>query len=451
MSGPDVVGAPLRGICRLRDVVSGRTSSWDRSGRNDDYWLIPAGESAVIADLPGPGTITHLWLTQWSRRVVGPDWESAEPDLLRTLLLRITWDDEHNPAVLVPVGDFFCLGNGVAASFASLPFTTSVSPEWDLTQTGQVALNCYLPMPFARRALVEIVNDGPEPVGQYFHVDFELQREPFPDDVGMLHARWNRDRGEGAWGDDLEVNVPETLSAANLDWKGNYRFLEVEADGQFIGCNLTVVHDRGDRRGLKPGERSWWGEGDDMIVVDGEPWPPRLHGTGSEDYFGHAWEMQRIAGPMAGSVVHEKDLPGLQVSYRFHLTDPVRFRHRIVVSMERGHANHLGDDWSSTAYWYQRLPSPPASVAPVSERLPVTIGRTPSRAGEPRGDAPALPADQRAARDAYDARLAADREERTDRMAQLAAATRAAEAEARVEVAELRARTLGHATGDDHG
>ena len=98
-----------------------------------------------------------------------------------------------------------------------------------------------------------------------------------------------------------------------------------------------------------------------MIVVDREPWPPRLHGTGSEDYFGHAWEMQRVAYPMTGSVVHEHDVPGVQVSYRFHLTDPVRFREHIHVSMERGHANHLADDWSSTAYWYQRLPSPAGS------------------------------------------------------------------------------------------
>jgi phage protein U len=33
---------------------------------------------------------------------------------------------------------------------------------------------------------------------------------------------------------------------------------------------------------------NWYGEGDDMIFIDGEQWPPSLHGTGTEDYFNTA-------------------------------------------------------------------------------------------------------------------------------------------------------------------
>ena len=39
--------------------------------------------------------------------------------------------------------------------------------------------------------------------------------------------------------------------------------------------------------------------------------------------------------------------------------------------MEHGHANHLADDWSSTAYWYQTLPSPQINIAPLNQRLPL--------------------------------------------------------------------------------
>ena len=179
---------PLGDIAHLRDVVSGRTSSWDRSGRNDDFWVIPAGEAVTIADLPGPGTITHIWLTQWSRRLIGVDWEVPEPDLLRTLVVRITWDDQPVPAISVPIGDFFGLGNGIAATYASLPFTASANPAMELRQHGHLALNCYLPMPFAQRARVELVNEGDSFVGQYFQVDFELQRRPHPAETGYLHA-----------------------------------------------------------------------------------------------------------------------------------------------------------------------------------------------------------------------------------------------------------------------
>jgi hypothetical protein len=117
---------------------------------------------------------------------------------------------------------------------------------------------------------------------------------------------------------------------------------------------------------------SWWGEGDEMIFIDEDTWPPSLHGTGSEDYFNHAWGMQNNAFLMNGSALHESVIPGYQVSYRFHLADPIHFNKRIVVTLEHGHANHLADDWSSTAYWYQTLPSPIKSILPVGDRLPAS-------------------------------------------------------------------------------
>src|ERR1700676_1844705 len=85
---------------------------------------------------------------------------------------------------------------------------------------------------------------------------------------------------------------------------------------------------------------------------------------------------------MNGSALHESAVPGYQVSYRFHLADPVHFAKRISVTMEHGHANHLADDWSSTAYWYQTLPSPIKSISPVGDRLPTSpskIGTSPDR------------------------------------------------------------------------
>ena len=80
--------------------------------------------------------------------------------------------------------------------------------------------------------------------------------------------------------------------------------------------------------------------------------------------------MQKNAFPMCGTILHESDMPGYQVSYRFHLTDPIHFAKRIKVTMEHCHGNHLSDDWASTAYWYQTLPSNNRDMLPVAERLP---------------------------------------------------------------------------------
>jgi hypothetical protein len=128
---------------------------------------------------------------------------------------------------------------------------------------------------------------------------------------------------------------------------------------------------------------SWWGEGDEMIFIDDDDWPPSLHGTGSEDYFNHAWGMQDNAFLMNGSALHESIIPGYQVSYRFHLVDPIHFSKRIAVTFEHGHANHLGDDWSSTAYWYQTLPSPTKTILPVADRLPTTPPKVTQSGGAP--------------------------------------------------------------------
>ena len=142
-----------------------------------------------------------------------------------------------------------------------------------------------------------------------------------------------------------------------------------------------------------------------MIFVDNdEEWPPSLHGTGSEDYFGHAWGMQNNASLMNGSALHESIIPGYQVSYRFHLADPIHFAQRISVTLEHGHANHLSDDWSSTAYWYQTLPSPVRTILPVEQRLPTVLGagkRAPA-ATEPTIDSEQYRAALEAARERMD-------------------------------------------------
>ena len=156
-----------------------------------------------------------------------------------------------------------------------------------------------------------------------------------------------------------------------------------------------------------------------MIFIDDDDWPPSLHGTGSEDYFNHAWGMQDNAFLMNGSALHESIIPGYQVSYRFHLVDPIHFSKRIAVTFEHGHANHLGDDWSSTAYWYQTLPSPVKTILTVADRLPTA----PPKAAQS-GAAPALSADQRQALDAAQQRFSSYKSVRDEHMARKIERTR---------------------------
>ena len=448
---PFVTGDDLLGrAARRRLARSARVSSWDQTGGNDDGFTILPGERAALADLEGPGRITHLWLVAACRQVLGPglldpteagtmleidnhvgvNWEVNDPDFYRKVVLRMYWDGQEHPSVVAPLGDFFCVGHSLPDTFASLPFTVSVKEDERRTFGGRAALNCYLPMPFARRARIEVENQGEAAYIQYFHVDYELSPAPPPDDVLYFHASWRREDPCAGWAPEVQVNSPETR-VTNLDGAGNYLILETEGAGSYIGCNLSVAHLQG----------TWWGEGDDMIFVDDDTWPPSLHGTGGEDYFGQGWRMQRNAFPFSGSIVHEGEVPGYQVSYRFHLPDPVRFSRRIRVTMEHGHANHLADDWSSTAYWYQTLPGPSLDILPVQRRLPRRPQLPPDRPGTPR-----VPAGLDQARAALlrhrDERWSAFQAARAERIQQQADATRARQAANAEQARKIRADFL---------
>ena len=342
------IGGPLRSLVKLRDVRSCRSSSYDRSGGNEDFVWIQPGETSSFLDVEGPGCITHIWMT------------TACEDLnhLRKLVLRMYWDDEAKPSVEVPLGDFFGMGHAETRNFSSLPLC--MSPQ------GGRSLTCYFPMPFGARARVDVTNDGEQPARVYFYVDYEKYGR-LADDLGRFHAQWRRE------------NPTDGISPANMNFEdyqfagtnstgeGNYVILDAEGWGHFVGCHLDIENL------TKTRGRNWYGEGDDMIFIDGEPWPPRLHGTGTEDYFNTAWCPQEpFESPYFGiTMPGGTNWSGKISLYRFHIDDPIHFKKSIRVTIEHGHANRRCDDFASTAYWYQSEPHKPfPKLAPVVARLP---------------------------------------------------------------------------------
>lgn len=337
----------LASLTRSKNARSLRASSWDVSGRNGDAWRIEAGETKVLADIKGAGCINHIWMTQGKG--------------YRDVLIRIFWDDEENPSVLCPLGDFFGLGHEIVNSYQSFLFSASTNGN-NKFNTG-CALNCYAQMPFRKSARIELVNEGTEAHGQYFYIDYELYDKPLDDDVIYFHAQFRRENPCNGWGHEVKVNTQEAniINAERLAWTNNYLILEAEGKGHYIGCNLSVSNF----------QRTWWGEGDDMIWVDGYKWPPDLHGTGSEDYLNQAWGMQDNAFMRNGSSIHESNTKGYQTSYVHHLENPVRFQEEIKVTIEHGHGNHLSNETSSVAYWYQTEPHKPFGIVPAKQRKPV--------------------------------------------------------------------------------
>ena len=345
--------ASLNTIAFSRNTKRRRISSYDRSGGNDDRLYVERGEIRTIADIRGAGCITHIWCT-----IAGEKFKE-EKNYLRKIILRMYWDNEENPSVEVPIGDFFGMGHAQCRNFVSAPL--QMSP-----QDGK-AFNCWFPMPFSNGAKIELVNECDGQTIVYFYIDYE-EFDLLPEGMLRFHAAWNREFPTKGFEQGSMTNREWLFEGKNTTGDNNYVLLEAEGKGHYVGCNVNIHNLR------DTAKMDWPGEGDDMIFIDGEKWPPTLHGTGTEDYVNMAWcPTQEYSAPYHGLILGGKDNWKGKISYyRYHIQDPVMFEKSIRVTIEHGHNNHRSDDWSSTAYWYQTEPHVKFKpMLPVKDRLPV--------------------------------------------------------------------------------
>jgi hypothetical protein len=355
-SGYGTYGSSLRDLPRLRTHRRLRASSWDRTGGNEDFVAIQPGETVTLADLRGAGSVNHLWMTVAS--MTGGQPGSGDNDHLRKLVLRIYWDGSEHPSVLVPLGDFFGVGHARSTNFVSAPL--QMSP-----QDGK-GFNSFFHMPFADGARFELTSECvEEEMRFYYYIDYDAF-DALEDGLGRFHASWNRQCPTDGIEQGDQSNPDFLFGGTNLDGAGNYTILEATGRGHYVGCVLNITNLR------ETSDWNWYGEGDDMIFVDGESWPPSLHGTGTEDYFNTAWcPSESYHAPYHGITLPGGPNWSGQISvYRFHIEDPVTFTSSIRVSIEHGHANKRSDDVSSVAYWYQELPHAALTLPPVADRLP---------------------------------------------------------------------------------
>jgi len=301
---------------------------------------VPGRATVVLADVAGPGAIQHIWMT-------------VDPRAWRRLVLRFYWDDEEVSSVEAPLGDLFCNGWCERCNIASLP--VAVNPAG--------GFNSYWEMPFRRHARITLENLSPEETrGFYYQIDYTLTN--LPADRAYFHAQWRRNN-------PLPYRQVHTL----LDG--------VKGQGHYVGTYIAWdVHNTG-----------WWGEGEVKFYLDGDTDWPTICGTGTEDYFGGAWDFEHPKGEYGVFSAPFSGLPqvikpdGLYRSqqrfgmYRWHIMDPVRFQHDLRVTIQalgwrsplEGKLRYLPlqDDIASTAFWYQAEPHAPFPALPDLNSLEV--------------------------------------------------------------------------------
>jgi hypothetical protein len=287
------------------------------------FVVIKKKATFTLAEITGPGAIQQIWMTPTG--------------VWRWSILRFYWDDETEPSIECPVGDFFACGWGKYAPLSSLP--VCVNPG--------SAFNCYWQMPFRKKARITLENINDADMTLYYQINYTLTE--IPPDAAYFHAQFRRTNP--------------------LPYKDVFTILDgVQGWGRYVGTYLAWgVHSTG-----------WWGEGEIKFFMDGDKEFPTICGTGTEDYFcgsynfdtkgpdgkGHYTE---FTTPYSGlvQVIRPDGLYDSQQRfglYRWHIVDPVRFEKDLKVTIQAlgwrsgGRYLPLQDDISSVAYWYQKEP-----------------------------------------------------------------------------------------------
>ncbi len=297
------------------------------------FVVIKGKSTFTLAEIEGPGAIQQIWMTPTG------NW--------RYFIFRCYWDDETEPSVECPVGDFFASGWGSYSQVTSTP--VCVNP-------GR-AFNCYWQMPFHKKARITMENLEDKDTVLYYQINYTLT--DVPKDAANFHAQFRR------------VNP--------LPYKGVYTILDgVKGVGQYVGTYLAWgVHNNG-----------WWGEGEIKFFMDGDQEFPTICGTGTEDYFCGSYNFdvngkyQEFTTPYSGlsQVIRPDGAYNSQQRfglYRWHIMDPIRFEQDLKVTIQAlgwrdgGRYLPLQDDIASVAYWYQMEPHQKFPALPNKDGLEI--------------------------------------------------------------------------------
>ncbi len=265
----------------------GRGNIENKGAKGHAFDSLKPGETKIFLDVQSCGVINRIWMTLSDRR----------PEMLRSLIINMYWDNAPTPAVSAPLGDFFChiLGRGV-------PFDNAL-----FSDPNGSAFNCFIPMPFRTAAKITVTNDSDKYIRQfYYDINFTLT-DRHDDDVLYFHAHWRRERMT-TLGKDFEI-LPL-----------------IKGSGRFVGTHIGVI--------TTPENIGWWGEGEINFYLDGDAEYPSLVGTGTEDYIGAALGMPVFKSRYQGCLTHD-DERGLHSIYRYHIPDPVYFHTDCRVTMEQ--------------------------------------------------------------------------------------------------------------------
>ena len=279
-------------------------------------------EEIAINQNLDPGQQKTLLTVNKPGRLLGFEIENAKQfeGLNKLIDIKITWDNENEAAIYMPLADFF------GYAFGRISMQSLLSGTADNTNYN------FFPMPFDRNAKVELIYRKKENVSDLaplkIKATFYFESKPRNlETEGKFYAFWN--------------------SNSNAAAGKPHVFLEGEGRGHYVGTILQA-------QGLNPGMTLFF-EGDDYTAIDGQM---TIHGTGSEDYFNGGWYAlldrwdRKMSLPLHGAL--DYSLPFSRTGgYRLFLSDKMPFEKNILHTIEHGpEQNNKPVDYTSVGFYY---------------------------------------------------------------------------------------------------
>ncbi len=269
-----------------------------------------------------------------------------KPIIHKKVYLRIFFDDEEEPSVNCPLGDFFGTGFGNYKHYWSRYINT--------TSGGYV---CNFHMPFKKKARVEIVNTSKTHavIAFYGAITYaQYDSEDSIKDMGYFHAKYREEH-------PTKKGVPFLFLDTTSD-----EFLGKEGKGHLVGLVLSAKPINPKKHGFN------YLEGNTKLFVDGEE-EPSIEYTGTEDIFQGAWYYMKgvnrketeFCTPYHGVNMVSQNKRGAiaqalwskytkckSSQYRFY-PEGIPFQRSLKITLHHGEFDEVPGFYDGVVYWYQ--------------------------------------------------------------------------------------------------
>ena len=261
------------------------------------YW--PA-KNTLVLPMEGPGVITELEMVV----------ESYEKEIMDNTWIAIFFDDQEEPGVLAPIGDFFGAMTHDVDDYDTVVLGRDKGRMW-----------CRYPMPFKKSAEIRFITLS----DQIADIEYFITWRKGPiENQNYFYARYN--------------------SGVSIQGEP-FRVAEMKGKGHMVGASIAAAD----------GDSLTFLEGDDTFTIDGRS-KDEHHGTGTDDYFNAGWYFSSGSETAPTHAVTRKSAksPTGFSAFRSHYSDPVPFNNSFAFDLEHGPENNRpGVEYSSVVYWYQ--------------------------------------------------------------------------------------------------